>query len=101
MTSIARLAFFQCGMRSIKIGRNITTIEDTAFYYCSNCTIFDFRRATSIPTLESSSAFTQTPSNKEIIVPDILYNDWRSANIWSYLSNNIVKASESSLGSLT
>ena len=68
-------------------------------------TILDFRRANAVPTLSGTSTFTNTPSNKEIIVPDSLYDTWIAATNWSSTENNIVncivKASQSSLGSLT
>lgn len=45
------------------------------------------------------------PNNREIIVPDNLYDDWIAATNWSSDTNNIrtsiVKASQSSLGVLT
>lgn len=66
--------------------------------------MFDFRRATAIPTLQNVNAFGNTSSNKEIIVPDSLYDDWIAASNWSSTTNNIVncivKASQSSLGTL-
>ena len=67
--------------------------------------IFDFRKSTAIPALDSTYAFYNTPTNKEIIVPDSLYDSWRAASNWSSSTNNIVncivKASQSSLGPLT
>ena len=67
--------------------------------------VFDLRRATLVPTLSSTTAFTNTPANKEIIVPDELYDSWIAASNWSSTDNNIVncivKASQSSLGPLT
>ena len=86
------------------MGSSITDISESAFYNCNNCRIFDFRKATSVPTLNNVSAFYNTPSNKEIIVPDALYDDWIAATNWSSDTNNIrpsiVKASQSSLGVL-
>lgn len=65
---------------------------------------FDFRRSTSVPTLSNVSAFNYTPTVKEIIVPDDLYNTWIAATNWNSSTNqikeSIVKASESSLGTL-
>ena len=66
--------------------------------------LFDFRKSTSVPTLANVNVFNNTPSNKEIIVPDSLYDSWITANNWNSETNNIVncivKASQSSLGSL-
>ena len=105
VTSIDDYAFFDCsGLTSITIGSGISTIPENAFYNCDRCMVFDFRRSTSVPTLNNVSAFGNTPSNKEIIVPDALYDDWIVATNWSSDTNNIrpciVKASQSSLGVL-
>jgi hypothetical protein len=84
---------------------SVTSIEKYAFYDCTNLSIFDFRKSTSVPTLVNVDAFYNTPSNKEIIVPDSLYDQWIAASNWSSTTNNIVncivKASQSSLGPLT
>lgn len=87
------------------IPNSVTNIGEYAFYYCRNCTIFDFRTAISVPTLANVNAFQGTPSNKEIIVPDSLYDSWIAASNWSSSTYNIVncivKASQSTLGPLT
>ena len=86
------------------IGNGVASIGWYAFRDCSNCFVFDFRKATSVPTLENVNAFTNTPANKEIIVPDELYDSWIAASNWSSSTNNIVncivEASQSSLGTL-
>ena len=106
VTSIGADAFSYCGgLTSVTIGNGVTQIYGRAFNNCSNCKLFDFRKATSVPTLENVNAFQSTPSNKEIIVPDSLYDSWKAVSNWSSTTNNIVncivKASQSSLGSLT
>ena len=67
------------GLTSVTIGKNIQTVGSELFRNCTNCSVFDFRRATVVPTLTGVAAFTNTPSNKEIIVPDELYDDWIAA----------------------
>lgn len=64
--------------------------------------MFDFRKMTSVPELGGVNAFQDTPSDKEIIVPDALYDDWIIATNWSHdnIRPCIVKASQSSLGTL-
>jgi hypothetical protein len=48
--------------------------------------------------LANVDAFGNTPTNRQIIVPDALYDDWILADNWSSSTNNIassiVKASE-------
>ena len=70
----------------------VTHIYELAFNGCSSCTIFDFRGATSVPTLENVNAFTNTSANKKIVVPDSLYSTWISTNNWSSSTNGIVDA---------
>jgi hypothetical protein len=99
------MAFYNCNnIINITFGGNIVKIFSESFRNCSNCTVFDFRRANTVPTLSGTSAFYNTPSNKEIIVPDSLYDSWKAATNWSSSTNNIVncivKASQSSLGTL-
>lgn len=105
VTSIGNLAFFNCnGLTNVTIGSGVSTIPQNAFNGCNRCMIFDFRRSTSVPSLGNLDVFYNTPSNKEIIVPDALYDDWIAASNWSSTTNNIVncivKASQSSLGPL-
>ena len=65
--------------------------------------IYDFRRATSVPTITEtvSNTFNGIPATSRIIIPDSLYDTWIADSNWSQLSKKIVKASQSSLGSLT
>jgi hypothetical protein len=106
VTSIGREAFCKCsGLTNVTIGSGVTSLGVQLFYGCSNCTIFDFRQSISVPSLTDIHTFYNTPSNKEIVVPDSLYDSWRAASIWSSSTDNlvncIVKASQSSLGPLT
>lgn len=48
---------------------------------------FDFRRSTLVPTLSNVNAFTGTPTVKEIVVPDELYDDWIAATNWNSTTN--------------
>ena len=90
-------------MTNITMGNGVSAIGGQAFYECTKIKILDFRKSTSIPSLGGTNAFYNTPS-KEIIVPDSLYDNWIAAPNWSSSKNNIVncivKASQSSLGSL-
>ena len=88
-------AFFNCNkLTSIKFSNSLTSIEKGAFQYCSSCLLFDFREATQIPTLSNTDAFGDTSSSKKIVVPDSLYDSWKSATNWSSYASYIVKASE-------
>ena len=85
--------FYGCtGLTRITFPSTIGTISNAAFSGCTNLAIFDFRKSTSVPTLARTTAFTNTPSDKKIIVPDELYDDWISASNWSSSTNGIVDA---------
>lgn len=93
VTSIGNQVFQNCSsLTSITFGNNLTAIGDRAFAGCSSCLIFDFSRATSVPTLAKTSAFSNTNANKKIIVPDALYGQWKTTANWNSSTNGIVDA---------
>ena len=55
---------------------------------------YDFRASKSVPTLSSTNAFKNIPSDCKIVVPDALYDTWIAATNWSTYASYIVKASE-------
>lgn len=60
----------------------------------SNTEKYDFRGATSVPTLPAASALGHA-SGCQIIVPDALYDAWKAKTNWSALTGVVwVKASE-------
>lgn len=105
ITNINGTIFQNCySLASITFLGSITYINYSVFNNCYGLKTFDFRRNTEVPILGAVNAFQNTPTTKEIIVPDELYDDWIAASNWSSSTNqikeSIVKASESSLGSL-
>ena len=105
VTSIGNNAFQNCfSLVSILSLSSVTSIGTNAFQNCYGLKTFDFRRNISVPTLSNVNAFVNTPTVKEIVVPDDLYDTWIAASNWSSSTNqikeSIVKASESSLGPL-
>lgn len=72
--------------------------KNTTYYQYDNCPgtrcYFDFSGYTSVPTLESTTAFSDTYMIKAIVVPDSLYDEWVVATNWSTFSSVIKKASE-------
>ena len=105
ITNFGQSIFNSCySLASITVPNSVTSIGNWAFSACYGLATFDFRAHTSIPSLVNVNAFQNTPTTKEIIVPDDLYDDWIAASNWSSTTNNIVscivKASESSLGPL-
>lgn len=56
---------------------------------------FLFLNNTAVPTLGNTNCFTNlAKSNGHIVVPDVLYEDWKAANNWSAYAQYIVKASD-------
>ena len=92
VTSIGFGGFaYSNNITNITFGSSLTNIDSSAFEN-NQCTIFDFRNATSIPTLVNVDAFAGTSSNKKIVVPDSLYDSWKAATNWSSTTNGIVNA---------
>ena len=105
VTSIGTCLFYYCySLASVTIPSSVTSIGTYAFQYCYGLKTFDFRRSTAVPTLSDVNAFQNTTTDKEIVVPDELYDAWIAATNWSLSTNqikeSIVKASESSIGTL-
>ena len=91
VTSIGANAFNNCtGLTSVTFGRGLTNLSTGVFAYSSKLTLFDFRKATQVPTLSGTNAFYNTPTSKKIVVPDSLYDSWITATNWSSTSYNIV-----------
>ena len=81
-------------LERILIPKNITSIDASAFGFCYKMKIYDFRNFEAVPTLGSNAVFNKNNKLAKIIVPDALYSTWISAQYWSNLSSQIVKASE-------
>lgn len=74
-----------------------TTIKsNNTFNYCVGLEVLDFSHATSVPSLGTgtSTIFGSVSKLCKIIVPDALYTSWTTAQYWSSIANQIVKASE-------
>lgn len=79
----------------IAIPPNISSIGQYSLVGNYSMLLVDFRRATMIPTLDSS-CLQNIQSDCKIVVPDALYDDWITATNWSAsnIVGHIVKASE-------
>ena len=71
---------------------DITSIEANAFLNCYGVKFYDFTNCTSVPSLANTNAFSGIASDCKIVVPDSLYNSWKTS--WSTYSSYIVKESE-------
>ena len=96
ITSIEASAFRYCySIGTIEVPcPNLTNIGATAFRYCYNLKVLDFRQVAQVPTLANTNAFSNTNANLQIIVPNSLYDTWIAASNWSTYASHIVKASD-------
>jgi hypothetical protein len=78
----------------IIIPKGIVSIPNYCFYYDAKIPYFDFRAHEVIPTLVNANAFQNISASCKIVVPDALYDQWKSATNWSTYASRIVKASE-------
>lgn len=95
VNDISSNAFYCChSLKRIVFEGDITRINANAFYRCMNIEVYDFTACTFVPTLASTSAFTNIGDDTQIVVPDELYDDWVEYTNWSSYAGYIVKESE-------
>lgn len=98
VTSIGNNVFIYCRpLASVTIPQGLTSIGSGVFSNCQCMSFYDFRALSSVPSLQNKSAFSSIPSDCKIVVPDSLYDSWKTATNWSTYASNIVKASEFTL----
>lgn len=79
-------------LKKIVIPQNVNSIDPYAFETCSGLQYIDFSHVLAIPTLINVSAFSGTTC--DIVVPDVLYEQWIISTNWSSLTDRIVKNSQ-------
>ena len=86
---------YDYGLIKVVMPKNITELKANTFYACYSLCIVDFSKAESIPTLaNTSNVFYNNNNALKIIVPDSLYEEWKTTANWSSYSSKIIKASE-------
>ena len=76
-----------------KLSTTVVTSFYQTFWNCTNLQVVDFSEATAVPIF-GTSMFQGTNSTFQIIVPDALYETWKTTTGWSTYANQIVKASD-------
>ena len=95
VTSIGSYAFYGCSsLSSVVILNGVTSIGNSAFYNCYGIRVYDLSKCTAIPTLEANNVFYNISSDCKFIIPDALFDEWKSASNWSSHASKMVKASE-------
>ena len=75
-------------------GANTSSIGSNAFYNSLNC-IFDFRKATKIPSIiENTFGHINNVNTHKYIVPDEMYEEWKVATNWARVAHRIIRASD-------
>lgn len=99
ITALNARLFHSSDITKLKCLGNITFIGFEALYSVSKLELLDLSNCTQIPTMGTGSFGAmvngtkfQLPSSCVVIVPDALYNTWRTNSYWKNYS--IVKASE-------
>lgn len=93
VTTINHKALYNCmALPELVFPATLTTIATYAFSQCYSLVLLDFRAATSVPTLQSTSL--DNVYNFKVVVPDSLYDTWVAATNWSSYAANIIKASD-------
>lgn len=95
LNTLGSSVFNSCSSLSqIDIPKGVETIKTQVFAACSVLRRVGFTGHTKVPVLENINAFSNTPSDMMIVVPDNLYDEWIAATNWSIYADRIVKASE-------
>jgi len=81
-------------MKKLVIPNTVTSISNNVFSNSSGIIEYDFSNYTEVPTLSNSGAFTGINFICKIIVPDDLYESWKTASNWSNYSLYIVSANQ-------
>ena len=93
--AIQNYTFRTCAsITRVDIPGTVTSIGNYAFYYCYGVKVFDFSKSTSVPSLANTNAFGSISNDCVMVVPDELYDSWRTATNWSTYASKIIKKSE-------
>ncbi len=91
VTSIGNNTFYNCySLASITIPDGVTSIGNYAFRYCYGMRYYDFSACTAVPTLSNTNAFSNIPSDCQMLIPTALYDEWSTATNWATYASKMV-----------
>lgn len=89
--SISTGLFYNCFCLSKITTPDINNyIYGYAFYNCSGMKYYDFSACTSVPKLYNKDAFSNIPSDCQMLIPSALYSEWSTATNWAAYANYMV-----------
>lgn len=91
VTTIGVSAFQYCySLASITIPGSFSNINSKAFSECHGMRYYDFSAHTFIPALSSTDAFTNIPSDCQMLIPAALFDAWSTATNWATYASKMV-----------
>ena len=95
VTSVPGSYLINCyALERVVLPKTITSFGSGILNRAYSMKEYDFSKYTSVPSLGDNNVFGGINQLCRIIIPDALYSTWISAQYWSNLSSQIVKASE-------
>ena len=91
VTSISSSAFNSCySLASITIPDGVTSIGNYAFVSCYGMRYYDFSACTAVPALTNTGAFSNIPSDCQMLIPSALFDEWSAATNWATYASYMV-----------
>ena len=76
-------------LTSLKLPNSLTRIGENVFSYCYGVHSFDFSACTSVPTLQSTTAFSIL-DDCQFLIPSALFDEWSTATNWTAYASYMV-----------
>ena len=92
----SNLFYYQTSLSTVEFKGDVTALNYATFQYCPSIRKMYFKNNTTVPTLNNStfSGTSEVASDMKIIVPDNLYDSWKTTSNWSNYASFIFKESQ-------